>query len=122
MLEPSSLFFCAVWKRGRTPFLPPLPTSSSPSSWRRTRRSFEPFGGLTREHLYDRPRTICRPDEQGKRVWNPILRAFDRVHGTTHERRGGKIAADVARSCCTGLPCSGRHKAAPMQLAVLPDK
>jgi len=39
-------------------------------------RAFEHFGGLTREHLYDRPRTICRPDEHGKRVWNPTFKAF----------------------------------------------
>ena len=25
-------------------------------------RAFDHFGGHTREHLYDRPRTICRPD------------------------------------------------------------
>jgi transposase len=39
-------------------------------------RGFEHFGGLTREHLYDRPRTVCRPGEDGKRVWNPTFKSF----------------------------------------------
>ena len=38
-------------------------------------RAFEYFGGHTREHLYDRPRTICYPRE-GKIVWNPTFKAF----------------------------------------------
>lgn len=38
-------------------------------------RAFEYFGGHTREHLYDRPRTVCRPTESGT-VWNPTFRAF----------------------------------------------
>ena len=28
-------------------------------------RAFDHFGGHTREHLYDRPRTICSPGGQG---------------------------------------------------------
>lgn len=39
-------------------------------------RAFEHFGGLTQEHLYDRPRTVCHPDRGGKRVWNSTFRAF----------------------------------------------
>jgi len=39
-------------------------------------RAFEHFGGLTREHLYDRPRTVCQPGEEGKRVWNPTFKSF----------------------------------------------
>lgn len=39
-------------------------------------RGFEHFGGLTREHLYDRPRTVCQPGEDGKRVWNPTFKSF----------------------------------------------
>jgi hypothetical protein len=39
-------------------------------------RAFEHFGGLTREHLYDRPRTVCYPDAEGRRVWNPTFKAF----------------------------------------------
>jgi transposase len=39
-------------------------------------RAFEHFGGLTREHLYDRPRTVCYPDAEGRRVWNPTFKTF----------------------------------------------
>jgi len=38
--------------------------------------AFEHFGGHTREHLYDRPRTVCRPDGSGRTVWNPTFKAF----------------------------------------------
>ena len=37
--------------------------------------AFEHFGGLTREHLYDRPRTVCEP-VGGKWRWNETFRAF----------------------------------------------
>jgi transposase len=39
-------------------------------------RAFEHFSGHTREHLYDRPRTVCRPGEDGKVVWNSTFKAF----------------------------------------------
>jgi transposase len=39
-------------------------------------RAFEYFGGHTREHLYDRPRTVCQGTEQGRIIWNPTFRAF----------------------------------------------
>jgi len=39
-------------------------------------RAFEHFGGLTREHLYDRPRTVCHSAEDGKRVWNTSFKSF----------------------------------------------
>jgi hypothetical protein len=32
------------------------------------RAAFEHFGGLTREHLYDRPRTVWYSDTEGRRV------------------------------------------------------
>ena len=38
--------------------------------------AFEHFGGHTREHLYDRPRTVCRPTESGGIVWNSTFKAF----------------------------------------------
>lgn len=38
-------------------------------------RAFEHFGGHTREHLYDRPRTVCRPTDGGV-IWNTTFRAF----------------------------------------------
>lgn len=39
-------------------------------------RAFEHFGGHTREHLYDRPRTVCRPGVDGQVVWNTTFKAF----------------------------------------------
>jgi len=39
-------------------------------------RAFAHFGGLTAEHLYDRPRTVCYPDRRGKVVWNSTFKAF----------------------------------------------
>ena len=39
-------------------------------------RAFAHFGGHTREHLYDRPRTVCYADERGRRLWNPTFKAF----------------------------------------------
>ena len=44
-------------------------------------RAFEHFGGHTREHLYDRPRTVCRPTESGVVVWNPTFKAFAEYWG-----------------------------------------
>jgi transposase len=44
-------------------------------------RAFEYFGGHTREHLYDRPRTVCQGTEQGRIVWNPTFRAFAEYWG-----------------------------------------
>jgi transposase len=39
-------------------------------------RAFEYFGGHTQEHLYDRARTVCYPDGEGRVVWNPTFKAF----------------------------------------------
>jgi transposase len=39
-------------------------------------RAFAHFGGLTAEHLYDRPRTVCYPNGRGRVVWNPTFKAF----------------------------------------------
>ena len=39
-------------------------------------RAFAHFGGHTREHLYDRPRTVCYADATGRRLWNPTFKAF----------------------------------------------
>lgn len=38
-------------------------------------RAFEYFGGHTREHLYDRPRTVCL-GATGRMVWNATFKAF----------------------------------------------
>ena len=39
-------------------------------------RAFEYFGGHTREHLYDRPRTVCLGTTGGRIVWNATFKAF----------------------------------------------
>jgi transposase len=39
-------------------------------------RAFDYFGGHTREHLYDRARTVCLPSEGGKIRWNSVFKAF----------------------------------------------
>lgn len=39
-------------------------------------RAFAHFGGLTAEHLYDRPRTVCYQGAAGRVVWNPTFKAF----------------------------------------------
>lgn len=39
-------------------------------------RAFAHFGGRTREHLYDRPRIVCRPATEGRFAWNATFRAF----------------------------------------------
>jgi len=39
-------------------------------------RAFEHFGGHTREHLYDRPRTVCQPAQEGRIVWNVTFKQF----------------------------------------------
>lgn len=43
-------------------------------------RAFEYFEGHTREHLYDRPRTVCQPSEGGT-LWNPTFKAFAEYWG-----------------------------------------
>ena len=39
-------------------------------------RAFEYFGGHTRAHLYDRPRTVCQPGGDGRIVWNATFKQF----------------------------------------------
>ncbi len=39
-------------------------------------RAFAHFGGLTAEHLYDRPRTVCYANKAGRIIWNPTFKAF----------------------------------------------
>lgn len=43
--------------------------------------AFEYFGGLTRELLYDRPRTVCRPVPGKGWRWNDTFREFARHWG-----------------------------------------
>lgn len=56
-------------------------------------RSFEHFGGHTREHLDERARTVCSPDGGGGVVWNATV-ADVRVHGTTHQPPHERFAAE----------------------------
>ncbi len=44
-------------------------------------RAFDHFGGHTTEHLYDRPRTICRPTGAGGVAWNPTFISFAKYWG-----------------------------------------
>ncbi len=44
-------------------------------------QAFDYFGGHTREHLYDRPRTVCRPTEAGGVAWNPTFKSFAHYWG-----------------------------------------
>ena len=39
-------------------------------------RAFDYFGGHTREHLYDRPRTVCQLGGDGRVVWNATFKQF----------------------------------------------
>jgi transposase len=39
-------------------------------------QAFAYFGGHTREHLYDRPRTVCQGTVGGRILWNSTFRAF----------------------------------------------
>ena len=55
-------------------------------------RAFEHFGSHTREHLYDRPRTVCRPTEGGQVRWNPTFKALDE-YTQTRDRRAAEVAA-----------------------------
>ncbi len=60
----------------RRSFYEPYLGESLPQFLDAHERAFDYFGGHTREHLYDRPRTVCRPGEQRKVVWNSTFRSF----------------------------------------------
>lgn len=44
-------------------------------------QAFDAFGGHTKEHLYDRPRTVCRPTGEGGVIWNTTFRSFTQYWG-----------------------------------------
>ncbi len=44
-------------------------------------QAFDYFGGHTREHLYDRPRTVCRPTGEGGVAWNATFKSFAQYWG-----------------------------------------
>lgn len=65
-------------------------------------RAFEYFGGRTREHLYDRPRTVCRPVGDGSVAWNPTFKSFaqhwgfePRLCAPYRARTKGKVESGV---------------------------
>lgn len=65
-------------------------------------RAFEHFGGHTKEHLYDRPRTICAGSEGDKVRWNPTFKAFadywgfePRLCAPYRARTKGKVESGV---------------------------
>lgn len=77
-------------------------------------RAFEHFGGLTREHLYDRPRTVCHSAEDGKRVWNASFKSFadywgfePRVCRAYRAQTKGKVESGVKYVKRNFMP--GRH-------------
>jgi len=39
-------------------------------------QAFAYFGGHAREHLYDRPRTVCHPGSDGRARWNATFKSF----------------------------------------------
>lgn len=43
--------------------------------------AFDYFAGHTTEHLYDRPRTVCRPTSEGGVIWNATFRHFAQYWG-----------------------------------------
>ncbi len=44
-------------------------------------QAFDYFGGHTTEHLYDRPRTVCRPTGEGGVRWNTTFLSFAQYWG-----------------------------------------
>jgi transposase len=44
-------------------------------------QAFDHFGGHTKEHLYDRPRTVCRPTGEGGVIWNATFQSFAQYWG-----------------------------------------
>jgi transposase len=54
----------------------PCPNETLPQFLEAHERAFAYFGGHTREHLYDRPRTVCAPAGERRSTWNPTFKAF----------------------------------------------
>jgi hypothetical protein len=49
---------------------------TAPAVSGRARARLRALRGHTREHLYDRPRTVCHGTIDGKIVWNPTIKTF----------------------------------------------
>ena len=69
------IFVLTLGYSRRSAYLP-CPNETLPQFLDAHERAFEYFGGHTREHLYDRPRTICQGTQRGRILWNPTFRAF----------------------------------------------
>jgi transposase len=74
-------FFVLTLGYSRRHYMEPALNERVPQFLDAHERAFDHFGGHTREHLYDRPRTICRPDGSGGVVWNETFRSFARYWG-----------------------------------------
>lgn len=74
-------FFVLTLGYSRRHYMEPTLNERVPQLLDAHERAFDHFGGHTREHLYDRPRTICSPDGQGGVVWNPTFLSFMRYWG-----------------------------------------
>lgn len=59
----------------------PCPNETLPQFLEAHERAFAYFGGHTREHLYDRPRTVCAPTGERRIAWNPTFKAFAEYWG-----------------------------------------
>ena len=55
-------------------------------SWRRTSIGSSTFGGVAREILYDRMRTVMQGEREGRERWNPTFAAFARRWGFDRPR------------------------------------
>jgi transposase len=73
-------FFVLTLGYSRRSFYLPCRDEQLPTFLDAHERAFDYFGGHTTEHLYDRPRTICRPGDGGI-VWHPTFQAFAKYWG-----------------------------------------
>lgn len=98
-------------------------------------RAFEHFGGRTTEHLYDRPRTICRPAGEEGVEWNTTFKSFARYWGFEprlcrpyRARTKGKVESGVKYFKINFLPgrvfYDDRHlsEAAAQWIAIIADR
>jgi transposase len=74
-------FFVLTLGYSRRHYMEPALNERVPQFLDAHERAFDHFAGHTREHLYDRPRTICSPDGSGGVVWNETFRSFARYWG-----------------------------------------
>jgi transposase len=73
-------FFVLTLGYSRRSFYLPCRDEQLPTFLDAHERAFDYFGGHTQEHLYDRPRTVCRPTGEGI-LWHPTFQAFAKYWG-----------------------------------------